>query len=120
MIINIISKPGDVVLVTGPNYGLFTIRAEREGAEGEVLPLSKEDNWLVNPKKLAQKINEINDSLQKVYNRRKGYVPRVVAFLNANPNNPTGKVMGEKDVELLKEIGEVCSKRGVFIIEDLV
>ena len=120
MIINIISKPGDVVLVTGPNYGLFTIRAEREGAEVEVIPLSKEDNWLVNPKTLADKIDDINDSLQKVYNRRKGYVPRVVAFLNANPNNPTGKVMGKKDLELLKEIGEVCLKRGVFIIDDLV
>ena len=120
MIINIISKPGDVVLVTGPNYGLFTIRAEREGAEVEVVPLSKEDNWLVNPKKLAQKIDDINESLQKVYNRRKGYVPRVVAFLNANPNNPTGKVMGKKDYELLKEIGEVCLKRGVFVIDDLV
>lgn len=120
MVVNIISKPGDVVLVTGPNYGLFTIRAEREGSEVEVLPLAKEDNWLVNPKKLAEKIDDINESLQKVYNRRKGYVPRVVAFLNANPNNPTGKVMSEKDVELLKEIGEVCLKRGVFIIDDLV
>ncbi len=29
IIINIISKPGDVLLVTGPNYGLFTIRAVR-------------------------------------------------------------------------------------------
>ena len=120
MIINIISKPGDVVLVTGPNYGLFTIRAEREGAEVEVVPLTKEDNWLVNPKRLAEKIDDINDSLQKVYNRRKGYVPRVVAFVNANPNNPTGKVMSEKDYLLLKEIGEVCIKRGVFIIDDLV
>lgn len=120
IIINIISKPGDVVIVTGPNYGLFTIRAERAGAEVEVLPLHKEDNFLVNPKKLAQKIDEINDSLQKVYNRRKGYVPRVVAFLNANPNNPTGKVMGEKDVNLLKEISEVCLKRGTFVIDDLV
>lgn len=120
MIINIISKPGDVVLVTGPNYGLFTIRAEREGAEVEVLPLSKDDNWLVNPQKLAEKIDDINDSLQKVYNRRKGYVPRVVAFLNANPNNPTGKVMSQDNVNLLKEIGEVCLKRGVFVIDDLV
>ena len=120
MIINIISKPGDVVLVTGPNYGLFTIRAERAGAEVEVLPLAKEDHWLVNPEKLANKIDEINDSLQKVYNRRKGYIPRVVAFVNANPNNPTGKVMGEKNINLLKEIGEVCLKRGVFIIDDLV
>ena len=120
IIINIISKPGDVVLVTGPNYGLFTIRAERAGAEVEILPLEKEDNFLINPKKLANKIDDINESLQKVYNRRKGYVPRVVAFVNANPNNPTGKVMGEKESDLLKEIGEVCLKRGVFIIDDLV
>lgn len=120
MVVSLISKPGDVVLVTGPNYGLFTIRAERAGAEVEVLPLSKEDCWLVNPEKLANKIDEINESLQKVYNRRKGYIPRVVAFVNANPNNPTGKVMGEKNADLLKEIGEVCLKRGVFIIDDLV
>ncbi len=120
IIINIISKPGDVILVTGPNYGLFTIRAERAGAEVEILPLEKEDNFLINPKKLADKIDDINESLQKVYNRRKGYVPRVVAFLNANPNNPTGKVMGENEVDLLREIGEVCLKRGVFVIDDLV
>ena len=120
IIINIISRPGDVLLVTGPNYGLFTIRAERAGAEVDILPLEKEDNFLVNPDKLANRIDDINESLQKVYNRRKGYVPRVVAFLNANPNNPTGKVMGEKDVELLTRIGEVCSTRGVFIIDDLV
>lgn len=120
MVVSIISKPGDVVLVTGPNYGLFTIRAERAGAEVEILPLSKEDHFLVNPEKLANKIDEINESLQKVYNRRKGYIPRIVAFVNANPNNPTGKVMGEKNASLLKEIGEVCLKRGVFIIDDLV
>lgn len=120
IIINIIAKPGDVVLVTGPNYGLFTIRAERAGAEVEILPLEKEDNYLVNPQKLADKIDDINESLQKIYNRRKGYVPRVVAFLNTNPNNPTGKVMGEKQSELLREIGEVCLKRGAFLIDDLV
>ena len=120
MIINIISKPGDVVLMTGPNYGLFTIRAERAGAEVEILPLEKEDNYLPNPKKLADKIDEINESLQNVYNKRKGYVPRVVAFVNANPNNPTGKVMGENEKKLLEEISNVCLKRGVFIIDDLV
>lgn len=120
MIISIISKPGDVVLITGPNYGLFTIRAERAGAEVEIIPLEEEDNWLINPTKLANKIDDINESLQKVYHRRKGYVPRVVAFLNTNPNNPTGKVMGDQEAELLKEIGRVCEKRGVFIIDDLV
>lgn len=119
-IINIISNPGDVVLVTGPNYGLFTIRAERAGAELEILKLEKEDGFLINPDKLAKRIDEINESLQQVYHRRKGYVPRVVAFLNANPNNPTGKVMGKKQYSLLCEIAEVCDKRGVFIIDDLV
>ena len=120
MIINIISKPGDVIIIPGPNYGLFTIRAERAGAEVEILPLSSEDNWLVNPDKLAKKIDEINESLQLVYNRRKGYVPRVVAFLNTNPSNPTGKVMSEKDHKLLEKIAKVCDERGVFIIDDLV
>lgn len=120
IIINIISKPGDVILIPGPSYGLFTIRAERAGAEVEIFPLEKEDNYLVNPKKLAKKIDEINESLERVYNKRKGYVPRVVAFLNANPNNPTGKVMGKNQTNLLKEIGNVCLKRGVFIIDDLV
>ena len=120
MIINIISNPGDVIIIPGPNYGLFTIRAERAGAEVEVLPLCEEDDWLVNPKKLAELIDLTNESLQRVYNRRKGYVPRVVAFLNTNPSNPTGKVMGEKDSDLLKEISQVCLDRGVFVIDDLV
>lgn len=119
-IINIISNPGDVVLVTGPNYGLFTIRIERAGAEVELLNLEKEDNFLINPSKLAKRIDEINESLQHVYNRRKGYVPRVVAFLNTNPNNPTGKVMGKNEYSLLYEIASICKKRGVFIIDDLV
>ena len=112
MIINIIAKPGDVVLIPGPNYGLFTIRAERAGAEVEILPLEAEDGWLVNPDKLATKIDDINEALQKVYNRRKGYVPRVVAFLNTNPSNPTGKVMGEKEAKRLEEISKVCQERG--------
>lgn len=120
IIVNIISKPGDVILVPGPSYGLFTIRAERAGAEVEIIPLEKEDNYLINPDKLANTIDEINNSLQRVYNRRHGYVPRVVAFLNANPNNPTGKVMGEKQTELLTKISQVCLERGVFVIDDMV
>ncbi|MGN0973794.1 MAG: aminotransferase class I/II-fold pyridoxal phosphate-dependent enzyme [Bacilli bacterium] len=120
ILINIISKPGDVILIPGPNYGLFTIRAERAGAEVEVIPLEKEDNFLINPTKLANTIDEINYSLQRIYNRRKGYVPRVVAFLNINPSNPTGKVMGKNEEELLRQIGQVCLERGVFVIDDMV
>ncbi len=120
IIVSIISKPGDVILIPAPNYGLFTIRAEIAGADVQLLPLEKEDDFYVNPEKLALKIDEINESLQTVYNKRKGYIPRVVAFLNANPNNPTGKALGEKDVDKLQKIGEVCLERGVFVIDDLV
>lgn len=119
-IISLISRPEDVVLVTGPSYGLFTIRTERSGANVEVLDLEKEDNFLIDPDKLAKRIDQINESLQQVHHRRLGYVPRVVAFLNANPNNPTGKVMGKKQEKLLYQIAEVCQKRGVFVIDDLV
>ncbi len=119
-IISLISKPYDVVLVTGPSYGLFTIRTERSGADVEVVNLEREDDFLINPIKLANRIDQINESLQQAHHRRLGYVPRVVAFLNANPNNPTGKVMGKKQEELLWQISEVCQKRGVFVIDDLV
>ena len=64
-IISILAKPGDVVLITAPNYGLFTIRTERAGAEVELLKLEREDNFLVNPTKLANRIDQINESLQK-------------------------------------------------------
>ena len=63
IIVSIISKPGDVIIVPGPNYGLFTIRAERAGAEVEFLPLEREDDFLVNPQKLAEKIDDINESI---------------------------------------------------------
>ena len=119
-IISLLAKPGDVVLVTGPSYGLFTIKTERSGADVEVINLEKEDKFLINPHKLASRIDQINESLQLAYHRRRGYVPRVVAFLNANPNNPTGKVMGKKQEELLCDISKVCQKRGVFVIDDLV
>lgn len=119
-IISTIAKPEDFVLVTGPGYGLFSIRTEREGAKVAVIDLEKEDDFLVNPAKLAKRIDEINESLQRVHGYSLGYVPRVVAFLNANPNNPTGKVMGKKQYELLSEIAKVCEDRGVFIIDDLV
>lgn len=86
----------------------------------ELFKLEKEDGFLINPSKLAKRIDELNNSLQMIYHNRKGYVPRVVAFLHENPNNPLGTVMGKKQYQVLCEIAEVCKKRGVFIIDDLV
>lgn len=121
IIMKIIARPYDVVLMTGPNYGLFTFVPERAtGATVEVLPLSEEDNWYVNPNKLALKIDEINEKLKQQYEGKLEYIPKVVAFLNENPHNPLGKVMNEQNAHILEQIGEVCLNKGVFVIDDII
>ena len=121
LISSIIARPHDVILMTGPNYGLFTFVPERaSGANVEILPLSKEDNWYVNPQKLSKRIDEINKELEEKYGDSLGYTPKVVAFLNENPHNPLGKVMNESNKEILEGIGDVCLKKGVFVIDDLI
>lgn len=121
IILNIISRPNDVILMTGPNYGLFTFAPERtSGANVEILPLKEEDDWYVNPDDLSKKIDEINDSLYREYGDSLGYIPKVVAFLNANPHNPLGKVMNETNSDILDKIGETCMEKGVFVIDDII
>ncbi len=121
IISSIIARPYDVILMTGPNYGLFTFVPERvSGATVEILPLSEEDNWYVNPQKLSKRIDEINFKLKEKYDKSLDYTPRVVAFLNENPHNPLGKVMNEKNKEILEGIGDVCLSKGVFVIDDLI
>ena len=121
IICDVICKPYDVILMTGPNYGLFTFIPERvAGATVEVLPLSEKDDWYVNPDKLANRIDEINKDLEEKYGKSLGYVPRVVAFLNENPHNPLGKVMNENNKHILEGIGKTCLSKGVFVIDDLI
>lgn len=121
IILKIIARPHDVVLMTGPNYGLFTFAPERTaGATVEILPLSEEDDWYVNPEKLRQRIDEINKQLEEKYKGKLDYTPKVVAFLNENPHNPLGKVMSEKNKQILEGIGDVCLEKGVFVIDDII
>ncbi len=119
LIMDIITRPGDVIIVPGPNYGLFAMRPERLSADVIVLPLKEEDNYLPNPDELENLIKKTNQELEKKHQGEK-YIPKVVGFLNANPNNPTGKVMGKSEYERLKRIGEICKDNGCFVIDDLV
>ena len=119
LIMDIITRPNDVIIVPGPNYGLFAMRPERLSADVVVLPLRKEDNYLPNPLALEKLIKETNRNLQ-LEHAGEEYIPKVVGFLNANPNNPTGKVMGINEYDRLKAIGTVCKENGVFVIDDLV
>ncbi len=119
IISDIITEPGDVFIVPGPNYGLFAIRPERLSADIVVLPLKEEDNYLPNPQELDNLIKKTNEEL-RIKHAGEDYIPKVVAFLNANPNNPTGKVMGKSEYNRLKQLSQVCLDNGVFVIDDLV
>lgn len=119
LIMDIITRPNDVIIVPSPNYGLFAMRPERLSANVVELPLKEEDNYLPNPEALENLIKETNERLAKEY-EGEYYIPKVVAYLNANPNNPTGKVMGKSEYERLKKIGNICLDNGVFVIDDLV
>ena len=118
---------GDVVLMTAPNYGLFTFIPERVGGRVKLLELSAADDWKINPEKLKKLIDKTNDELKIDYDRNRGkYIfrrsdvaPKVSAFVHYNPHNPTGVVYSEKDRPLLIEIANICKYTGVFIVDDL-
>ena len=120
LILKTIAHDEDVVLLTGPNYGIFAVMTEQISAHVEILDLKEEDSWYVNPDSLAKRIDEINEELEKKYKGKLNYQPKVVAFLNMNPHNPTGKVMSKKNKEILEQIGDVCLEKGVFVIDDLI
>ncbi|MEX0918542.1 MAG: pyridoxal phosphate-dependent aminotransferase [Candidatus Paceibacterota bacterium] len=118
---------GDVVIMTAPNYGLFAFIPERVGGKVRLLPLTSIDDWKINPQDLKKLIFNTNNELKRDYDvnrekyalRRSGIPPRVSAFLNLNPHNPTGVVYSKKDESLLLEISNICKDAGVFIIDDL-
>ncbi len=118
-VIDVIARPYDVIITTAPNYGLFILKPERLNVNVEVVPLLEEDNYLINPKRLDDKVKEINDELRVKY-KDLDYVPRVVAYLNSNPNNPLGNYMGELDKDRLEELGKVIKDNNMFIIDDLI
>lgn len=120
-VIRMIANHDDVILTTGPNYGLFSLRTEWNRSTLRVIETYEEDDWLVNPKILEAKILEINDELAlKAKNEGRSYIPKVVGFVNTNPNNPLGTVMDYSKLDLAKEIVRVCKENGVFIIDDLI
>ena len=120
LILKLLVRPEDVVIVTGPNYGLFALEPERCNARIKVLNLEESEGFLVNGDKLAKLIDDTNKELKEEFEGKLSYIPKVAAFLNMNPHNPLGTVMSSKDIELVSSIGDTCLDRGVFVIDDLI
>lgn len=118
----------DVILITAPNYGLFLFNPERLGARIELIDLTCEDNWILDPVLFEKKIIQINNNLLQDYKenpnkyllRKSRRPPKVIAFLNMNPHNPTGRVYGKSRMDILLDISSICLKNGIFIIDDLI
>lgn len=120
ILLKVICRSGDVVLFTAPTYGLFCYVPERLGAISQFLPLRKKNNWLIDPEELEFVIRKINVQLNKNMQNASARSPRVVAFLNLNPCNPTGLVMGKRHKSILQAINDVCLRNGVFLIDDII
>lgn len=120
LILKLITKKDDIILMTAPNYGLFSFMPERIGARVELVHLKEKNNWFLDPEDLAKKIDILNNKYATIHKEKSGRPPRVSAFVNMNPHNPLGKVMGKEHFSRLSQIGEICRQRGVFVIDDLV
>jgi len=119
IIIKTLFNENDVILMTAPNYGLFTFMPERNNLRVEVIDLRKEDDYIINPSILEKRIKEINAKLEIEYKNSK-YIPKVKAFFNSNPHNPMGTVLNEKNIKILNRIGKICLDNGIYIIDDLI
>ncbi len=126
-VMEVILDHGDVVIMTAPNYGLFAFIPERVGGKVKLLPLTNINDWRIDPQDLKKLIVNTNNELKQDYDvnrdkyvlRRSDKPPRVSAFINLNPHNPTGVVCSEKDKSLLLEISNICKDNGVLVIDDL-
>lgn len=96
-------QPGDICIVTGPTYGLFSFTPILEHLPLVTLPLSAEDGWKTNP----QKLDALGAALPK--DRKK-------LFLHMSPHNPLGTVDGP---EIINGIAHVCQKHDIFVVDDL-
>ena len=120
LVMQTIIKEHDIVIFPSPTYGLFVYIPERLGATVKFIELKKENNFLIDPDLLDLMIKNINNELKIKFKDSLSYIPRVAAFVNINPHNPTGKVMNSKNYDLLKSINKVCFDNNVMIIDDLV
>lgn len=120
-IVKLIARPYDAVIFTGPTYGLFVYIPERNNAISVIMPLFECEGWIASPERLERTIKETNTKLECLKTDYKlSYQPQVVAFVNINPSNPTGKVMGQEYKSLLTDLHDVCKRHGVWIIDDII
>ena len=91
--------PGDEVVLLTPGYEQFTAAVNLAGAVPRFVPLHG-PHWRYDPADLAA-----------------AFSPRTRAILLNSPSNPTGRVLGHRE---LAEIAELCERWDTTVISDEV
>ena len=115
----------DVVLAMAPTYGLFTSHPHLLGGEMEVVNTQEKNNYRPTAEDIDSRIVEINTRLKDEDSKNEGIkspedlgtIPRVKVFLMINPDNPTGAVYTQAEVE---SFAAVLKKHDVKVIDDQV
>jgi len=96
----LLCDPGDSVLVPTPGYPLLEHLGRLEGIELLPYSLLKAPDWPLNWKSLESALQ-----------------PNTKAIVLVNPHNPTGSVLGAKDLE---KLGVFCRDKKISLISDEV
>jgi aspartate/methionine/tyrosine aminotransferase len=93
-------QPGDELIVESPGWPQPTVLGQAIGAEIKVLPRREQDGWRFDLDDLAGLISK-----------------RTRLIFLSNPNNPTGQVLGESE---LNEIVSLADRVGAYLLCDEV
>ena len=115
LIFDALGQCGDAIIIPCPNYGFFDFTPERHGFTVLTINLKQKENWIFNIEEIEQLINKYNSSMQS-----QGKQGRVKFFYNCNPHNPTGKVLGVQEIDVMKNLAQLAKKYNFFIIDDLI
>lgn len=91
-------NPGEEVLIPQPSYVSYVPCTVLAGGKPVIIELEAKDDFRLTKEKLLEKIT-----------------PNTKILVLPFPNNPTGAVMGRKDLE---EIAEVIEEHDLFVISD--
>lgn len=90
--------PGDEVLIPQPSYVSYEPCAILAGAKPVIIELKNENEFRLTPEQLLASITDKTKILIMPY-----------------PNNPTGAIMEEADVE---KIARICVEKDIFVLSD--
>ena len=100
MTISLLTRPGDEVVVQDPAFPTYECVVRYAGGRPVFVKLREENEFRLSIEDIEREIEGLH---------------RLRGMIINSPHNPTGSVLGERDVE---ELLELAKKRNLFIISD--